>query len=183
MWLRDFLTNDIPRARISTYSYDSRAPSSRYLMHQTLFRHGEDLVSSLASLRKKTGTQQRPLIFICHSLGGIVVKSALIQAKSSKNDERGLQDVHQSTCGIMFLGTPHQGSDEAPWGDILKGVIADSSLQEEHVLLRSLSKETQWLELQLEQFKSISTGYNICSCYEDEDSRSTDGGVTVSLTP
>jgi hypothetical protein len=43
-----------------------------------------------------------------HSLGGLVVERAL--AISEAHPESYLQQVRQSTKGIIFLGTPHRGS-------------------------------------------------------------------------
>jgi hypothetical protein len=53
----------------------------------------------------------RETIFIAHSLGGIIVKQALVAASKT------FEDVHRtsldSTFGIVFLGTPHRSEDIA----------------------------------------------------------------------
>ncbi|KAF4421336.1 hypothetical protein CFRS1_v011539 [Colletotrichum fructicola] len=48
--------------------------------------HGMDeLVSELAIARQLTRTERRPIIFIGHSLGGLVVKSALVHSEMGRS--------------------------------------------------------------------------------------------------
>lgn len=66
---------------------------------------------------------ERPIIFVCHSLGGLVVKRCLIQSKATQHShtERS-RSIYVSTYGILFLGTPHNGSDLAKWGTLLERI-------------------------------------------------------------
>lgn len=68
---------------------------------------------------------ERPIIFICHSLGGLVVKRCLIHCKNVRHahTER-LRSIYVSTYGILFLGTPHNGSDLAKWGTLLQNICS-----------------------------------------------------------
>jgi hypothetical protein len=59
-----------------------------------------NLLNRLHSQRKDV--PDRPLIFICHSLGGIVVKEAPAQAKLN----RYYSDIGFATYGIAFFGIP-----------------------------------------------------------------------------
>ena len=74
-WPTELLAPDLPTARIFTYGYDSRVshffngPASQ----NTITDNGRALLSSIASQRRDC--LGRPLLFIVHSLGGIVVKS------------------------------------------------------------------------------------------------------------
>jgi hypothetical protein len=71
-WLSDtkMLPAVVPKSRIMLYSYDSKwhsdAPKIRL---QTC---GEDLIRSVHNFRR--GTEERPCIFIGHSLGGNVLE-------------------------------------------------------------------------------------------------------------
>jgi pimeloyl-ACP methyl ester carboxylesterase len=58
----------------------------------------------------------RPLAFIAHSLGGLVVQQALITARESRSDY--LRQIETHTKGICFLGTPHRGASLATWGEL-----------------------------------------------------------------
>ena len=55
--------------------------------------------------RRAQGTDRRPILFICHSTGGIVVKQAL----SMKNTE-GQNSLAACCLGVTFFSTPHHGS-------------------------------------------------------------------------
>jgi hypothetical protein len=69
-WLKRWLPKRIPTARIFIYGY----PSIRVFEDNDMdFRsHGDDLLTLLSSERNVS--VGRPVVFICHSLGGIVVK-------------------------------------------------------------------------------------------------------------
>lgn len=71
MWLRDFLPQQIPHARIMSFGYDSVLLFSKSTSDVGTF--AEQLLESLLS-RRVNVSETRPIIFICHSLGGIVVK-------------------------------------------------------------------------------------------------------------
>lgn len=52
----------------------------------------------------------RPCIFVCHSLGGLLIKRVLVDAQASKDSSWFRPDL---VSGVMFCGTPHRGSGMA----------------------------------------------------------------------
>ena len=68
---------------------------------------------------------ERPLLFICNSLGSIVVKKALILAKT-RNDRPSLAS---RVYGMICLGSPH-AKDARDWADALKDrpISADANV-------------------------------------------------------
>jgi len=52
---------------------------------------------------------ERPLFFICHSLGGLLVKQILRKADDADDDPRRKQ-VATNTRAVLFLATPHAGA-------------------------------------------------------------------------
>lgn len=70
------------------------------------FTFAEGLLVELRDVRSGKA-RLRPLFFLAHSLGGIVVKKALIIA-SGRRTRYG--DIFESTRHLMFFGTPHQGT-------------------------------------------------------------------------
>ncbi|KAF8518532.1 hypothetical protein BU17DRAFT_48526 [Hysterangium stoloniferum] len=75
LWLRDLLPKAIPRARILTYGYDGNTHGRPQLSYQTIYDLSETFIAKLVMFRKATRTLKRPIIFIAHSLGGIILKS------------------------------------------------------------------------------------------------------------
>lgn len=88
MWLRDFLPHQIERARVVTYGYNSAlmGPNTSVssvkdfacdLLHRILDDRKSDKVCNYQYVFRLSNIckdKSRPLMFICHSLGGIVVK-------------------------------------------------------------------------------------------------------------
>ncbi|KAI6785914.1 uncharacterized protein J7T54_006253 [Emericellopsis cladophorae] len=62
----------------------------------------------------------RPIIFVCHSLGGIVCKQALVLAHE---DDRRYGQVLNAVIGVAFLGTPHGGSSIADTASVFATII------------------------------------------------------------
>jgi hypothetical protein len=54
------------------------------------------------------------MIFIAHSLGGLVTQFALNLSFTSPEED--IRSIGENTTGIIFMGTPHHGSDYASWG-------------------------------------------------------------------
>ncbi len=57
------------------------------------------------------GIGSRRTIFVCHSLGGLIVKQILRHSTNMSKPE--WQAIADSTLGVAFLATPHAGSDLA----------------------------------------------------------------------
>ena len=72
-----------------------------------------DRATSTLALLDSYDIGKRPLIFIAHSLGGLLVKQMLRHAQDF-GASRWKAIVNQ-TKGIVFLSTPHSGADIASW--------------------------------------------------------------------
>jgi protein SERAC1 len=92
---------------LGIWSYGYNAPLWR-TEAQALFDLGNTLLTELTPYN--IGQQERPVIFITHSLGGLVVKKMLEFATRYANQAR-VKAVVDQTRGIVFLATPHLGSD------------------------------------------------------------------------
>lgn len=67
---------------------------------------------------QQTGIGERPLLFVCHSLGGLVAKQIL--RKSSDSIDPAKRQLSTNLGAVLFLGTPHSGSFLATILDALR---------------------------------------------------------------
>ncbi|KAL8952472.1 MAG: hypothetical protein Q9222_001613 [Ikaeria aurantiellina] len=147
-WPRDLLPNDIPDARIISWGYKAKVAEFWSVVSQdSAEKHANNLTASLVSDRAKHKTQ-RPIIFVAHSLGGLVCAQALLEAHgSSEENDKAIQEF---TRCIAFLGTPFQGSDMARWAESLQRLVLLHPTNRE--LLSSLKKDSPLLAKISEKF-------------------------------
>ncbi|KAH8585732.1 hypothetical protein B0O99DRAFT_530120, partial [Bisporella sp. PMI_857] len=74
-WLRDLLPHNILRARILCCGYNANTHAGSNVSCQYLYDHTRTLISDLCRKRKSSDSIKRPVIFVAHSLSGIIVKS------------------------------------------------------------------------------------------------------------
>jgi protein SERAC1 len=122
-WPKDLLPKDCPSARILSFGYNSEFVNffpwfgGKAVSQQTAINdYSAGLYQALTGFRESTKTpSNRPIIYVAHSLGGLVVANALWQNDNAGKEEQALTD---NVVGIIFLGTPFAGSQKATWGDI-----------------------------------------------------------------
>lgn len=82
--------------------------------------------TSIASLLLNQGVgTSRPVIFICHSMGGLVVKALVDWGR--QNTEQSYEDLVGNIKGIVFCGTPHLGSNFAATAKLLGKMLGGST--------------------------------------------------------
>lgn len=153
---------DIGKARVLSFGYNSNfkhgsakglyniADFAKELLYEMAFgkdENGEDL-----------GLGKVPIIFVVHSMGGLVVKKAYILGQ---NDEE-YQAIVRSISAIMFLATPHRGTNLA---EILNRVLT-ISFQSTKNFITDLNRNSPALEEINEQFRHIAPKLSIVSFYE-----------------
>jgi hypothetical protein len=98
-----------------------------------------DRATNVLDLLDSYGIGDRPIIFITHSMGGLLVKQILRNAR----DYGKWSAIAQKTRGIVFLSTPHSGSDMASWikhiGGIVQTTVSVEELEAHHSRLRELN--------------------------------------------
>lgn len=110
-WPRDLIPTVVPNARILTYGY---VPWTRHSTGSTADERAfHDIVwNLLVSLEAARRVEpSRPLLFIAHSLGGIIIKEALRRSSDCKSSQSHLRSIYEFTSGTIFFGTPHGGAD------------------------------------------------------------------------
>ena len=150
-WPGDLLPNDCPDARIMVYGYDTKISNLGGGTNQgSVFSHGRDLLFALDRKRDQT----RPLVFVAHSLGGIVVKEML--SRSSTSESQALRSVVERTAAVIFLGTPHRGStDLAAVGEWARSLVSAFRIATNASILDTLGLKTSDLERVQEMFSTL----------------------------
>ncbi|KAK8102106.1 hypothetical protein PG984_015252 [Apiospora sp. TS-2023a] len=172
-WPRDLLAkeDDFKTSRIIAWGYDSRvAEVTRYVSQQGLSSFAKDLLTDLASLRVGVS---RHIVFVAHSLGGLVVKEALIAADNYRSHGRfpDQAEIYSSTKGVIFFGTPHRGSDKAALGEMLASIAKISLRQPNTQLLDALRQDSHILEKQRDEFTTKTKDMDIL-CFTETTSTS-----------
>ncbi|KYM95025.1 Protein SERAC1 [Cyphomyrmex costatus] len=109
-WPKDWLPVDIPSLRIIGINYGTSLSMWTPFcpiesMKSTIKERSEEFVSKLAM----ANVGQRPLIWVAHSMGGLLIKKMLVEEWKT-GDKNG---ICKNTKAILFYGTPHRGSHVA----------------------------------------------------------------------
>ena len=146
-WPLDLLPVTLPECRIYTWGYCAEigGPSTT-----TVFQHARNLLSSVADSRISSVDRQRPIVWVTHSLGGIVVKDALNQSRTTSTY---LKDVLPATYGVCFLGTPHRGSSLAALGTTIYHITRLWGGSPNLQLIRDLKYDAETLDRIQTHFK------------------------------
>jgi len=166
MWLESILPDRTPYARIMTFGYDSTiafSSSAAKLEDKSI-----ELINRLSMKRSSVESgSTKPIVFVCHSLGGILVKKALVIAHERSSDPH-YKSILDNTKAIAFLGVPHRGSDAAWWfsfaASSLKGATLGMSTHT--ALVKDLQKASSTLANISKQFVDRGKSLKIYTFYE-----------------
>ena len=126
---------DFPGVGVWTLGY--RADVSAWTSESMpLADRGTSILEALTS----EGIGERPVVFITHSMGGILVKQILRHA-TSFGVERW-ESIARRTRGLAFVATPHAGADLAGFAELARLVLRTNEhvgeLKAHHSRLREL---------------------------------------------
>ncbi|KAI0540426.1 hypothetical protein GGR58DRAFT_146121 [Xylaria digitata] len=159
LWLP--LEPDIGNARMFTFGYDAawRSPT-KSIYNITDF--AKELLFELRFGKDDSGDDlnigANPIIFVVHSMGGLVVKKAYLLGVFDVN----YKEVIESVSAIIFLSTPHRGTNLAA---ILNRVLA-VSFHSTKDFISDLKKSSPAIEELNEQFRHFAPRLSIWSFYE-----------------
>lgn len=112
-WPKMFIPPKLSTARILTYGYDAYVVRSSVAGSNRLIDHATDFLNDLTTDRNSHNAASRPIVFVAHSLGGLVCKQAILRSRN--NPDAHLRNIFNYTKGVIFMGTPHKGSWMANW--------------------------------------------------------------------
>jgi hypothetical protein len=160
LWLRDLLPENLRNYRALIWSYKAdhfTAPGVRST--QSILNHANNLVADLYADRQLESAFDRPIIFVCHGFGGLLVKRALAFSSSRESIAlEHLRSIYTCTYGILFLGTPHNG--------VNKESLLSGSTSPSHFML-SLLKGSEMLNEINDQFAPLMKQFAIFNFWEE----------------
>lgn len=166
------------KANILVYGYNADVCSkatARNISNNYVHQQAETLAESVINRRKREGSFGNPIIWVCHGLGGILVKQVLL--RSADLDEPHVQDqrsIFICTYGLVFLGTPHTGSDATTWDFVLQAmsdaIAPKRFFSSEPVLLKTLKKDHEVLTNINSRFWKIHGRFEILMVHENQSS-------------
>jgi hypothetical protein len=155
-WPADLLPDSLKgeHANVLVYGYNADVYSSRNdrsASDNFIYHHAQTLITTLTHYRKSEDSMKNPIIWVVHSLGGILIKRALEYSNDLRvASHEDYRSVYISTYAIIFLGTPHMGSDIATWGHVLQSmsdvILPKKLFDSEPVLLKTLKRDNETLQ-------------------------------------
>ncbi|PNP46477.1 hypothetical protein THARTR1_10799 [Trichoderma harzianum] len=159
----------MPRVRAICYGYDS------HLIGSTSFQTIGDIARSLIWDLRSGGwnlPSSRPIIFLAHSLGGIVLKEAIVQI--ANNGDRSVSGILNNLLGAVMFGVPSLGMQQSHLMAMVEG-------QANEMLVQDLSREngTHYLRQLNKAFNGLSiiSKVKILWAYETQESHTTVKGL------
>lgn len=142
-WPKDWLAKDCPALRIISVEYDTHI--SDWKVKCPADNHRKSMAyrsSELLNKLKLAGVGTRPIIWVSHSMGGLLVKKMLVNA--SKHTD--MQDFVKNTRAIAFYSVPHHGSRLAEYSVNARLLLFPS------IEVKELSKDSPALKELNEEF-------------------------------
>jgi pimeloyl-ACP methyl ester carboxylesterase len=159
------LGNDCPHFGVWSIGYESSP--TKWLGHNMPMI---DRATNILDLFDAYNLGHRPIFFVAHSLGGLLVK-AILRHSSELPPEQSKSGVFRNTKGVAFFGTPHTGSGLANLGKAIPGFRPTEIIHELtrcDAYLRDLSN---WFAE-----KAVANGF-VCLAYSE--TRKTRGVIVV----
>ena len=111
-----WLAQDVEGISVYTLAYE--APASNWL--GTSMPLQDRAVNVLEILLSEPGLKTGPICFVCHSLGGLIIKQLLLDLQQQKDRRQDAKDLLNRVTEIVFAATPHTGSRHASLLDSLR---------------------------------------------------------------
>ncbi|KAL8816847.1 MAG: hypothetical protein Q9223_004212 [Gallowayella weberi] len=157
-WLND--DEELHKFRVFTFGYNSNFKGGGTNLN--IMDFAKDLLFHLLTFSQ--GDSQaiggRPIIFVAHSMGGLVVKKAYIIGKQDPEFSGIVSQVY----GILFLATPHRGSQYAK---MLNNILSTTPMgAPPKAYVASLDAQSEALQDINEQFRVNCQNLALVSFYE-----------------
>jgi triacylglycerol esterase/lipase EstA (alpha/beta hydrolase family) len=109
-WPMTWLPKKFLNARILSLSYDASLWRTSTTGMMDLYLVGESLVQSMTSQESGIGQNDHPVVFVCHSLGGLIAKQIVVVGHHQFSNDKRVCKLLGNLKAFFFYATPHQGS-------------------------------------------------------------------------
>ncbi|RAR14369.1 WD40/YVTN repeat-like-containing domain [Stemphylium lycopersici] len=159
-WPKEWLSRDpgFHHARVHSFGYRSDWTNTKSSI-LNINHIAETLLASIQSSPSLRETPASKIIFVAHSMGGLLVKKAHIEAHGNPN----YQDIAGRIESIFFLGTPHKGSDSAKTAELL---VALSPFHGDKPYVKDLQPTSVMIQTISNDFPRYSKRLQLFSFYE-----------------
>lgn len=120
-WPKSWLPEDFKNTRIFAIHYDSFLSSWNIACFDNEFTIKDRSLQLIDEL-SEAGIGSKPIIWITHSMGGLLVKHMLTHIYN----EGSTNPLLNNTKGIVFYSVPHRGSEMAIWSQNIQRIISPS---------------------------------------------------------
>jgi pimeloyl-ACP methyl ester carboxylesterase len=180
-WPKEWLPRDpgFSKVQIHSFGYDADWSSSKSTPSLNIHDFGRSLLerlltSSYVSDSRKVSDpivfssggnvanlRQTPIVFIAHSMGGLVVKQAYVLARHDPS----CADLVKRMQAMVFLATPHRGSDMA---QLLNKLLRTSTAHHPRSYVTNLERQSEMLALLNDTFRHYASDLTLYSFYESQ---------------
>lgn len=118
-----WLAEDVEGLAVWSIGYE--APMSNW--RGSAMELSDRAANVLSRLLVEPNLREGELIFVGHSLGGLVIKQVLRKTEDAAPESDSACSFVERTRKVAFLATPHVGADLARWGDRLRILVRPSA--------------------------------------------------------
>uniref|UniRef100_A0A8C5DIR1 Protein SERAC1 n=1 Tax=Gouania willdenowi TaxID=441366 RepID=A0A8C5DIR1_GOUWI len=145
-WPKSWLAADCPNLRVLSVEYDSHlsdwmAKCPVENQRKSLAYRSQELLKKL----KQAGVGERPVVWVAHSMGGLLVKKMLQDA----SEDPDMDHLVKNTKGVLFYSVPHRGTFMAEYSVNVRYLLFPS------IEVRELCKDSPALRGLNENFLNI----------------------------
>ena len=108
-------------AGVSVWTYSYAAPMLSWMGNALPIQDAAHTMMMVLNSEQRLNGE--PIVFICHSLGGLMVKQMLREANDDRLSNPAADKLLSATKGVVFAATPHFGSLQANMLDKLRLIV------------------------------------------------------------
>ncbi|RGP80089.1 hypothetical protein FLONG3_1860 [Fusarium longipes] len=151
---KDGIAREFPNARILLYNSES-SWNGPIKVRQFLDNLAHTLLEGLKAKREVCllNGLDKPIVFIGHSMGGLVIAEAVCIAESKP---KLFPDMFESIVGCAFFGTPFRGAEAASWACMLSQVGEKAGTSTQSKLLELMRPNDEYLNKLRKEFIRLS---------------------------